>query len=289
MMKEEAWFDGAAGGDVAIDVGGHGSGLHERGSGSRGARNATSSSSSSTSSVGPNGQPNAFEGLQDKIVYEVAGRMFQQAQTQAGGYMNLYANLDLIKPYFDVELQTVLRRIRLSFVPRLSSELLTSGAPDLYGPTMLVFTLVAVMLLGMKLSHKTVDEGTLMGSAFGLCFSYWVLGALGMRFGAYLCSMPLSVIESLSLTGYSLAGYCLSLLLHYFLHPISPILSAVALLTCGGASSAALAAVFYGELRHRNPTKAVITSAAMGAVHFLFLLYIRFFYASLYEAAADAF
>jgi hypothetical protein len=165
MMKEEAWFDGSAGGDVAIDIDGN-SGLHERGSGARGARGASSSSTTSSA------QPNAFEGLQDKIVYEVAGRMFQQAQTQAGGYMNLYANLELIKPYFDVELSTVLRRIKLSFVPRQSSELLTSGAPDLYGPTMLVFTLVAILLLGMKLSHKTVEEGTLMGSAFGLCFSY---------------------------------------------------------------------------------------------------------------------
>jgi hypothetical protein len=275
-MKEETWFDGAAG-DVAIEMDGN-SGLHERGSGARGAKPASSSTSSG-----------AFDGLQDKIVYEVAGRMFQQAQTQAGGFMNLYANLELVKPYFDVELSTVLRRIKQSFVPRQSSELLTSGAPDLYGPSMMVFTLVAVLLLGMKLSHKTVEEGTLMGSAFGLCFSYWVMGSLGMRFAAYLCGMPLSVLESLSLMGYGLSGYCLGLIVHYFLHPISPILSTVALLISGGASAATLAAVFWGELRHRNPSKAAITSGCVGAVHFLFLLYIRFFYASLYDAAAAAF
>jgi len=280
MMKEEAWFDGSAGGDVAIDIDGN-SGLHERGSGARGAR----ASSSSTSSA----QPNAFEGLQDKIVYEVAGRMFQQAQTQAGGYMNLYANLELIKPYFDVELSTVLRRIKLSFVPRQSSELLTSGAPDLYGPTMLVFTLVAILLLGMKLSHKTVEEGTLMGSAFGLCFSYWVMGSLGMRFAAYLCGMPLSLLEALSLSGYGLSGYCLGLVVHYLLHPISPVLSTVALLVAGGMSAATLACVFWADLRQRNQSKAAITAGCVGAIHFLFLLYIRFFYASLYDAAAAAF
>ncbi|ELR21136.1 Yip1 domain containing protein [Acanthamoeba castellanii str. Neff] len=279
-MKEEAWFDGSAGGDVAIDIDGN-SGLHERGSGARGAR----ASSSSTSSA----QPNAFEGLQDKIVYEVAGRMFQQAQTQAGGYMNLYANLELIKPYFDVELSTVLRRIKLSFVPRQSSELLTSGAPDLYGPTMLVFTLVAILLLGMKLSHKTVEEGTLMGSAFGLCFSYWVMGSLGMRFAAYLCGMPLSLLEALSLSGYGLGGYCLGLVVHYLLHPISPVLSTVALLVAGGMSAATLACVFWADLRQRNQSKAAITAGCVGAIHFLFLLYIRFFYASLYDAAAAAF
>lgn len=222
-------------------------------------------------------------------MYEVAGRMFQQAQTQAGGYMNLYANLELIKPYFDVELSTVLRRIKLSFVPRQSSELLTSGAPDLYGPTMLVFTLVAILLLGMKLSHKTVEEGTLMGSAFGLCFSYWVMGSLGMRFAAYLCGMPLSLLEALSLSGYGLGGYCLGLVVHYLLHPISPALSTVALLVAGGMSAATLACVFWADLRQRNQSKAAITAGCVGAIHFLFLLYIRFFYASLYDAAAAAF
>lgn len=222
-------------------------------------------------------------------MYEVAGRMFQQAQTQAGGYMNLYANLELIKPYFDVELSTVLRRIKLSFVPRQSSELLTSGAPDLYGPTMLVFTLVAILLLGMKLSHKTVEEGTLMGSAFGLCFSYWVMGSLGMRFAAYLCGMPLSLLEALSLSGYGLGGYCLGLVVHYLLHPISPVLSTVALLVAGGMSAATLACVFWADLRQRNQSKAAITAGCVGAIHFLFLLYIRFFYASLYDAAAAAF
>jgi hypothetical protein len=190
MMKEEAWFDGSAGGDVAIDIDGN-SGLHERGPGARGARGASSSSTTSSA------QPNAFEGLQDKIVYEVAGRMFQQAQAQAGGYMNLYANLELIKPYFDVELSTVLRRIKLSFVPRQSSELLTSGAPDLYGPTMLVFTLVAILLLGMKLSHKTVEEGTLMGSAFGLCFSYASPLSLTLSSSsAWPSIFPISLISS---------------------------------------------------------------------------------------------
>jgi hypothetical protein len=259
-----------------------GAGLHERGAGGRGGKGASSSGSTSSSET-------PFGGFENKIVYEVAGQMFRQAQTQAGGFMNIYANLDLIKPYFDVELPTVVRRLKMSFVPKESSELLTSGAPDLYGPTMIALTLVAILLLGMKLSHQAVEEGTLMGSAFGLCFSYWVVGSLGMRLLAYLCGMPLSVLEALALLGYGLGGYCVGLIMHYLLHSLSPVLSTIVLVSFGAASAATLAAVFWGELRHRNPSKAAIAAGSVGALHFLFLLYIRFFYASLYDAAAAAF
>lgn len=178
-MKEGSttWYDEGASGpsmgkdnDVGIDVGGFGN-LHERGSGRSG------------------GASSSFGGLENKIAYEVAGQMLRQAQTHAGGFLNIYSNLDLVKPYFDVELATVLRRLRASFVPSgffshhrsASSALPTTSMDDeegespehdLYGPTMLMFTLVAILLLGMKLSNRSIQEGTLIGSAFGLCFSY---------------------------------------------------------------------------------------------------------------------
>lgn len=50
----------------------------------------------------------------------------------------------------------------------------------MYGPTMLAFTLSAVLLVTMKSTGATVRaEGTLMGTAFGLTFSYW-FGSSGM-------------------------------------------------------------------------------------------------------------
>lgn len=215
--------------------------------------------------------------------------MFRQAQSQAGGFLNFYSNLDLLKPYFDVELPAVIRRIKLSLLPWRPQELLTSGTPpDLYGPTMLVFTLVAVLLVGMKLSHQSVREGTLIGSAFGLCFSYWVVASLGVRLTAYLVTMTLSLLEALSLVGYALSGYCLGLITHYLLYPISPTLSITGLVAFGGASAASLAVVFWSNLRYHGKNKAFV-AGCVGGVHFLFLLYIRFFYASLYDAAAAAF
>lgn len=110
-----------------------------------------------------------------------------------------------------------------------------------------------------------------------------------MRFAAYLFGMRLSLLAALSLAGYGLGGYCVGLLLHYLLHPLSGALSTVALVVCGGASALTLAGVFWGELRPRDTFRASIAAASVGSVHFLFLLYIRFFYASLYSAAVAAF
>ena len=60
---------------------------------------------------------------------------------------------------------------------------------------MVVLTLVAVMLAGMKATGQTVQEGTLMGTSIGTCFGYW-MGASMLFFGlAYFCDTKLSPIE----------------------------------------------------------------------------------------------
>ncbi|EDV29561.1 uncharacterized protein TRIADDRAFT_8856, partial [Trichoplax adhaerens] len=83
---------------------------------------------------------------------------------------------------------------------------------ELYGPLMLVFTLVAVLLFGMKSSETIVREGTLFGTAFGISFSYWFGASIFYYAIAFLCSTKISFIEMLSLTGYALFGTCLCLL-----------------------------------------------------------------------------
>jgi len=50
---------------------------------------------------------------------------------------------------------SLLLRLAWSLIPRTKSEL-TGETVDLYGPVMILLTLVAVMLLGMKLSNASV-------------------------------------------------------------------------------------------------------------------------------------
>ena len=67
--------------------------------------------------------------------------------------INLYANIDIIRPYFDVEPKLVGRRLLFSFIPTKTNPVL-ENRPDLYGPIVLTFTLAALLLLGLKLSHQ---------------------------------------------------------------------------------------------------------------------------------------
>jgi hypothetical protein len=221
----------------------------------------------------------------NKLYYQVAGQVISNAKNQAGGFLNLYANIDLIRPYFDVDLRMVLHRLKLSMLPKPSPEILNSGTPDLYGPVMLVFTLVAILLVGMKLSNTKVEEGTLMGTSFAVCFSYWIVGSLVYRFTAYICSMELTFLEALSVTGYALFGYCLTLAFRI----VFPSLALIALIIFGSLSAATLAGMFYGQIRPKNRSHALFAAITIFASHLLFLLYIHYAYASVYEAAAAAF
>ncbi|XP_042339397.1 protein YIPF3, partial [Plectropomus leopardus] len=72
-------------------------------------------------------------------------------------------------------------------------------AGELYGPLMLVFTLVAILLHGMKTSGTVIREGTLMGTAIGTCFGYWLGVSSFIYFLAYLVNAQITMLQTLSL------------------------------------------------------------------------------------------
>ncbi|UYV69382.1 YIPF3 [Cordylochernes scorpioides] len=113
---------------------------------------------------------------------------------------------------------------------------------------MLVLTLIALLLYGMKTSDHVVKEGTLMGTAFGVSFGYW-FGATGLVF--FLCfisNCAISFFQLLSLVGYGISGHCLTLLLGTLIHPENSHISFYLLwLVFGGLSAATMVGfVMYG-------------------------------------------
>ncbi|EDO47784.1 predicted protein, partial [Nematostella vectensis] len=134
-------------------------------------------------------------------------QVWQAGKQSAKRAFDLYANIDILRPYFDVEPTEVRSRLFHSLIPQLPS----TASPqtvvgELYGPMMLVFTLIAVLLFGMKTSGHTVQEGTLMGTAFGLCFGYWLGGSAFCYCVAYFCNTHLTFLQICSLTGYAMFG-----------------------------------------------------------------------------------
>ncbi|KAG9464893.1 hypothetical protein GDO78_019237 [Eleutherodactylus coqui] len=159
-----------------------------------------------------------MKGLKGQLGRQVADEMWQAGKRQASKAFNLYANIDILRPYFDVEPAQVRSRLLESMIPVRMINFPQKIAGELYGPLMLVFTMVAILLHGMKSSGTVIVEGTLMGTAIGTCFGYWLGISSLIYFLAYLCNAQITMLQTLSLLGYGLFGHCMVLLVTYNIH-----------------------------------------------------------------------
>jgi len=133
---------------------------------------------------------------------------------RTGGYMDKYANVDVLQPYFDVEPADIRNRLMQSLRPRMTQSQVIPG--DLYGPIMIVYTLAGILLVGMKSSNVSANnEGTLMGKAFGVSFGYW-FGFSTFLYGlCFIFNTAIKATEILSTSGYGMFGFCIVLLADY--------------------------------------------------------------------------
>eukprot|EP01103_Thecamoeba_quadrilineata_P000875 TRINITY_DN10769_c0_g1_i1.p1 TRINITY_DN10769_c0_g1~~TRINITY_DN10769_c0_g1_i1.p1 ORF type:complete len:259 (-),score=17.27 TRINITY_DN10769_c0_g1_i1:30-806(-) len=225
--------------------------------------------------------------LQQKFAGQVAGQLLESTKTTARSFLDIYANIDLIRPYFDVEQKEILWRLGSSLIPRTNTDLLAKS--DLYGPVIIIFTLISVMLLGMKLSHTTIQEGTLMGTAFIICFTYWFLSSGLFYLLGYLFSIQITLLQFLSITGYGLFGVCLCLIVHCFF--AGTIFDQTFLLLVGGSSSLSLGVLIFSSRQtsnQPNDKQCAFVGLLASGIQFLFLLYLKLYYATLYGAIANA-
>ncbi|KAI1240721.1 hypothetical protein IHE44_0009161 [Lamprotornis superbus] len=263
-----------------------------------------------------------MKGLRGQLGRQVADQMWQVGKRQASRAFSLYANIDILRPYFDVEPVQV--RARWAAPVREGSGSMPAGvwlsapsqqagvqewaaspagrlillesmipvkminfpqkiAGELYGPLMLVFTLVAILLHGMKTSDTIIREGTLMGTAIGTCFGYWLGVSSFMYFLAYLCNAQITMVQMLSLLGYGLFGHCITLFVTYNIHFHS--LFYIFWLVVGGLSTLRMVAVLVS--RTVGHTQRLILCGTLAALHMLFLLYLHFAYHKVVEGILD--
>ncbi|KAM9154393.1 protein YIPF3 isoform 1-T1 [Pangshura tecta] len=210
-------------------------------------------------------------------------QMWQAGKRQASKAFSLYANIDILRPYFDVEPIQVRNRLLESMIPMKMINFPQKIAGELYGPLMLVFTLVAILLHGMKTSDTIIREGTLMGTAIGTCFGYWLSVSSFIYFLAYLCNAQITMVQMLSLLGYGLFGHCITLLVTYNIHFHS--LFYIFWLVIGGLSTLRMVAVLVS--RTVGHTQRLILCGTLAALHMLFLLYLHFAYHKVVEGILD--
>lgn len=219
------------------------------------------------------------------VASTVGAYVFQTGKQRAQQALNIYSHIDYLRPYFDVEPKDVLNRLLYSLVPvdRSNNILVT----ELYGPLMILFTLCAILIYQMKLASHAIQDGTLIGTAFFVCFSYWIGTSFLASSTSFVCNSSITLFNFLSLIGYSLFSHCVVMLIGTFIHTsFDHFLFYFLWLSLGGAAGLKLAYTVFTHTPH--PRYRIGIAIGIFAIHMLFLLYIHFAYHELAEEVSHA-
>ncbi|CAF1323630.1 unnamed protein product [Adineta steineri] len=216
----------------------------------------------------------------------VGSVVWAAGRTRAQQALNVYANLDYLRPYFDVEPKEVVQRLVRSLIPRsLPRE--ENVKPELYGPSMIVFTLAAILIYQMKLSSHSVQDGTLIGTSFLVCFGFWIGSGFAISSFTFVCNTQLSLMQILSINGYALFSHCVVLLISTFIHTGHDHMLFYGLWAIvGGLAAARMSLVIMSRTTNRH--HRILLGFMIIAIHMIFLLYLHFAYHQLAETVAHA-
>ncbi|KAJ8299025.1 hypothetical protein KUTeg_023085 [Tegillarca granosa] len=228
------------------------------------------------------------EEARQRIGQHVTEMFWNAGKQQAKKAWSLYGNIDILRPYFNVEPHEVRARLLMSLIPQKPTNERQRVYRELYGPLMVIFTLIALLLFQMKTAEHKVEEGTLMGTAFGVCFTYWFGAAALVWFLAYVCNTRIAMLQILSMMGYSLVGHCLVLFLGTLIHTSHDHLFFYLLWAVIGGISA-LKMVCIVVSRTHGQSQRLIVCGAIVTLHLLFLLYLHFAYHQIVEDLSDTF
>lgn len=222
------------------------------------------------------------DSIHQRLSQTMTEMVWQAGSQSAKKAWNVYGNIDILRPYFNVEPKEVQKHLLNSLIPRKASAEKQEVPRDLYGPVMVVLTMIALLLYQMKSADHKVADGTLMGSALGTCFSYW-LGTSGLVwFLSYVCSLQLSLVQTLSMIGYGMFGHCLVLFLGTAVHTSHDHVFFYFLWgSVGGLSTLRMICILLSRVSTK--TERLVVIIILAAVHMLFLLYLHFAYHTVVE------
>ncbi|XP_046546069.1 protein YIPF3-like [Haliotis rubra] len=229
-----------------------------------------------------------MDDVRQRVSQNVTQMMWTAGKQSAQKAWSIYGNIDILRPYFDVEPKEVQRRLLFSMIPQKPTSQRQRIQKELYGPLMVIFTMIALLLYQMKVSSHSVEEGTLMGTAFLVCFSYWFGTSSFIWFLSYVCNVRIAMVQVLSMVGYGLFGHCVVLFLGTVIHTghdhmFFYLLWAV----IGGLSALKMACIIMS--RASGKTERLIVIVVLAALHLLFLLYLHFAYHSVVEELSSMF
>ncbi|KAJ5070141.1 protein yipf3 [Anaeramoeba ignava] len=186
--------------------------------------------------------------------------------------LNEYRDINKVKPLFDINNpKEVLERLVESINPFrfINNKNIKIESFDLYGPVMIVFTLAMLLLFAMKLTfNKNELEFFVLGKAISISFTYWIIFSVIVNFLAFGVTLKFTTI--MSITGYSIFGYCLTLAISLVNNSFG-FLSAIIF---GGLSTAKIFLTLFFLSNQKE--KIVAPAGICSLIHFIFIFYLKF-------------
>lgn len=221
------------------------------------------------------------------VASSLGSYVFTTGKERAQQALNIYSHIDYLRPYFDVEPKDVLNRLIYSLVPIELHQPNYRLPTELYGPLMLIFTLCAIIIYQMKMASHSVQDGTLIGTAFFVCFTYWIGASFLISSASFICNTSITLFNYLSLIGYSLFSHSVVLFIGTFIHTSHDHFIFYALwLLLGGAAGLKLAYTVFANTAH--PQHRITLAVSILLLHMGFLLYLHFAYHELAEEVSHA-
>ncbi|KAL8565381.1 hypothetical protein ACOMHN_029076 [Nucella lapillus] len=251
--------------------------------------NSDSDYDASTAEQGSKGkESNAGEDFRQRLSQNMTQMMWQAGTQSAKKAWSLYGNIDILRPYFNVEPWEVRRRLLYSLIPQRPTTQRQEVARELYGPVMVVLTMIALLLYQMKTADHRVADGTLMGSALGVCFTYWLGTSSLVWLLAYVCSVRITMVQILSMLGYGMFGHCIVLFLGTVIHTSHDhVFFYLLWAIVGGLATLRMVCIIMS--RASGKTERIAVMATIAALHMLFLLYLHFAYHTIVEELSEVF
>jgi len=209
-----------------------------------------------------------LEALGSNVAASVASSLYASTTQKADSWFGGWFNIEHLKPYFDVDGLLVLKRFAYSLLPSFRDSTanpnINAVSIDLYGPCILVFTLV--VLLHYSLWHN--NQAYHLSSSFAFATSFWTISSAILAGLCYLFGTSLGLLQTLAYTGYALFAVCVSLVLRFII-----VIPPVTLVLCA-LSSLSLSTTFYRATS--NTVKALPIALTVFGINFLMNVYISY-------------
>lgn len=178
-----------------------------------------------------------------------------------------------LKPYFLVANHHLPHRFLSSLAPPIIFPEFKRVYSDLKGPLLILITLFFILFYGAYDAERGVISTSV--SCIKLTFVYWLVFSLLAFALGHICETCLTRSQLLSISGYSLTGHCVVLLIAEVLHQEESHQVFLVLLTIfGGLSTGRLAIIMLA--RTPGPAQRLIMCSSLASINLLHLIYIHF-------------